>query len=109
MATLQDCANFAQDPSLQGPLLAAIASAAVQIMSEAGTTQFHDQRVALATTALRSPMSVVDSFAWAVSTNTTIVDEWEQNNRTQAYSDIPFGVSSVWNAVAGAATPTVSS
>lgn len=106
MATLTDAAAFAQDDQARPALMAGIVQAAVQIMTEAGDTAFHDQRVTLATHAIRNPASVVDAFAWAVSTNPAIVDEWTAFNRTQAITDFAFGISSVWNAVAGAATLT---
>lgn len=107
MSTLTDAANFAYNADIRLPMQAGVVAAAVNIMAEDGSTQYHDQRVNLAIQAIRNPSSVVDAFCWAVSTNATVVDEWTADNRTQAIADFAFTISSVWNAVAGAATETV--
>lgn len=106
MATLTDSANFADNTDIRLPMMAGIVAAAVNIMAEDGSTAYHDQRVSLAIQAIRNPNSVVDAFCWAVSTNATVVDEWTSDNRTGAISDFAFTISSVWNAVAGAAAPS---
>lgn len=106
MATLTDAANFAENTDVRPPIAAGVVAAAINIMTEDGSTPYHDQRVTLAIQAIRNPSSVVDAFCWAVSTNTTVVDEWTADNRTGAIGDFAFTISSVWNAVAGAATPT---
>jgi len=87
-------------------MMAGVVAAAVEIMAEDGATPYHDQRVSLAIQAIRNPQSIVDAFSWAVSTNATVVDEWTADNRTGAVGDFAFAISSVWNAVAGAAAPT---
>lgn len=106
MSTLTDAANFAENADVRPPIAAGVVAAAVNIMAEDGSTPHHDARVALAVQAIRNPSSVVDSFCWAVSTNTTVVGEWTADNRTGAVNDFAFAIASVWNAVAGAAAPT---
>lgn len=105
MATLTDAANFAGDLSVRPPLIAGMVQAAVQIMAEAGTTQGHTQRVALASQVIRSPNALADPFAWAVSTNATVVDEWTTGNRAGAINDFAYAIASLWNALAGIAAP----
>lgn len=105
MATLTDAANFAGDLTVRPPLIAGMVQAAVNIMAESGTTADHTQRVALAIQIMRSPNALVDPFAWAVSTNPTVVDEWTTGNRAGAINDFAYAIASVWNAVAGIAAP----
>jgi hypothetical protein len=105
MATLTDAANFATDPNIRLPLTAGMVAAAVQIMAEDGATAGHTARVALASQVVRSANAYIDSFAWAVATNPTVVDEWTTGNRTGAINDFAYAIASVWNAIAGISAP----
>lgn len=102
MATLADAAAFARDDEVHDPLTAAVVAAAIAIMYEDGATPHHGERTALATQVLRNPSSITDAFAWALSTNTTVVDKWNNGDHAGAISDFPYVISTVWDAIAGA-------
>lgn len=105
MATLTDAVHFATDVGVRLPMIAGITQAAVNIMSEDGTTSGHELRVALASQVLHNPDTLAQPFTWAVSSNATVVDEWTSGNRTGAINDFAFAIASVWNAMAGDAQP----
>jgi hypothetical protein len=104
MATLLDAGNFALDANVRLPLTAGITQAAVAIMNEDPITVHHVPRCLLATQVLRNPMSMCDAFAWAVSTNPTVVDKWTAADFNGAIGDFSYVIASVWDAMAGAAT-----
>jgi hypothetical protein len=102
MPTLAERARFATDDDLRTALTAAVYGAAVNVMSEPGDTPDHLQRADLARRVLTGfPTEYIDRFAWAASTNATVVDQWITNDRAGAYSSLDFVISTVWNAVAG--------
>lgn len=82
------------------PLRAAVATAAVQIINEDPTTALHAERVALAKRCLRDPGSITDTFAWVVTTNQTVVDKWAAGDVAGAWGDVPFVISTIWDALA---------
>lgn len=98
---LDKAAVVAQDPDLAAPLAAAIERAAIDIMAEAATVDGHALRTNLAISALQNPMSLVPRFAWAVSTNVQVVDQWVGEQRAAAVDSLQFVVNGVWNAMAG--------
>jgi hypothetical protein len=102
MSTLTQAAAFATDDAARLPLAAAMVQAAVAIMYEDGATTHHYARVSLAAQVIQHPMAYVEAFAWALSTNATVVDKWTAEDFDGAIGDFPYVVSTVWNAVAGA-------
>lgn len=102
MATLTDAANFAMDPDVRLPLMAGMDQAALDIMTESAGTANHALRVTLALAVMRNPISYVDQFVWAVSTNGTTVDMWTSGDHTGAIGTFAFVIASVWDALSGA-------
>jgi hypothetical protein len=102
--TLEDAAAFATDPEVKGPLTASIETAAVSISNEDPLTARHNERAALAYQVLKNPQFMVEQFAWAVSTNATVVAKWTSGDKEGAINDFGFVVATVWDALAG---PTV--
>lgn len=100
MATLTDSATFATDGAARLPVIAAYVQAAVLIAFEDASTEHHEERVALAYEVLANPTGLSDQFAWAMSTNATVVDEWVAGNPEQAVSDMSFVITTIWDAVA---------
>lgn len=100
--TLADQADLATSmaSTYVGSLRAAVASAAVAIMAESTDQPNHVQRIALAQRTLRDPGSVTDAFAWAVSTNTTLIERWGGGDHEGIWGDVPFVISTVWDALA---------
>lgn len=102
MTALDDAATFAADPALIPPLTAALVQAAVSIGNEDPTTHGHLRRANLAYTILNTPTGPVgQAFAWAMSTNSTVVSEWTAGNYASAQGDFAFVIASVWDAIAG--------
>lgn len=101
MTALDDAAAVATDTRLISPLRAALERAAVDVMNEGGDTVGHDRRVAHASLVLQSPASWIEPWLWAVSTNTTLVTKWVAGDTEGATSDLPFVVSTLWDAMAG--------
>lgn len=100
MATLTDSANFATDGAARPPVIAAYVQAAVSIVFEDPTTEHHEERVGLAYEVLANPTALSDQFAWVMSTNPTVVDEWIAGNAEQAVSDMSFVLTTIWDAIA---------
>lgn len=102
MSILTDAAAFATDPELRGPLTAAYVAAAISIMTESADTANHRLRVLLAHQSITNPSGVFERFAWSVSTNPTAVGKWVSGDRDGALSDLPYVLSTVFDAIAGA-------
>ncbi len=107
MATLLQSAAYANDPDLVPPLMAAMARAAVDVAAEADSTDGHDNRFGLAVQVLNNTAGLVPAFAWATSTNATVVDNHAVHGiGAEVLTDLQFVVNSVWNAIAGADVPS---
>lgn len=102
MSELSDAATFATDPDLQPVLAAAMARSAVEIYNEDPDTEGHDARKRMASAVLANPPGLVATFAWALSTNATVVGKWINGDQTGAEGDFAFVLGSIWDAVAGA-------
>lgn len=102
MATHIEAADFARDAAIRAPLTAAITAAAIQISTEDPDTPLHEVRVELAHRVLVHPASMVDQFAWALSTNATVVDKWAAGNLEGAVGDFAYVIATVWDALAEA-------
>lgn len=100
MASLTDSANFAQDIKARGVIIAAYTQAAVSITFEDETLPNHAERLELAHQVLTSPPMLQEPFAWAVSTNQTVVDKWAAGDYESAAGDLPYVISTIWDAVA---------
>ncbi len=100
-SALEKAHHFATDPRLVGPLTAALTRAAVNIANEDPTTDHHAERARMAIEIIENPNLYVQRFAWAVSTNETVVNAWADGDRDQAFSDLQFVTNGVFNAVAG--------
>lgn len=98
---LDRAAYFAQDPDLIQPLSAAIERSAIDVMAEAGDTPGHALRTNLAIQVLQNPVAAAPQFAWAVSTNPQIAQQWTSEQRSEAIASLQFVVDSVWDAIAG--------
>lgn len=98
---------FAKDTSVLEPLAAAMERAAVAIMSEDSTIPGHTLRQNLAVQVLQDPMALAPRFAWALSTNDEIVNQWTSEQRAGAIGSFQFVVNSVWNALASVTEPAV--
>ena len=101
MSAVGDAAAFAADPALANPLTAAVVATAIQIMAEDATSQYHDKRARLAYDVLQTPQRVSFTWNWAVSTNPTVVGKWASGDQEGALGDLPYVLSTVWNAMAG--------
>lgn len=101
MSGLTDAAGYAQDARLVGPLRAAIARVAVETVAEDPATAEHWVRASLAAEVLRAPAAHVDAFAWATSTNDTLVRRWAGDDLDAVHAGLQAAVAAVWNAVAG--------
>lgn len=101
MSALIDAAAYARDPALVDPLTAAVVQAAMAISYEDPTTDGHEQRKRLATQVLANPAGAFAVFAWATSTNGTVVGKWVGGDTDGALGDLGFVLGSVWDAVAG--------
>jgi hypothetical protein len=102
MPTISQQAEFAQDPRIIGPLRAALATAAIAISNEDPAAPNHAQRAMLAGMVLRSPMSQVEAFAWALSTNAVVVQQWADDDVEGAFGNFAYVISTVWDALARA-------
>lgn len=100
MATLSEAAAFANDYAVRSPIMAAIAAAAVAILNEDPNTPNHEERTALGRMTLRQPALVAERFAWAMSSNPTIVGKHATGDVDGAISDFAYVVSTVWDAIA---------
>lgn len=98
--SLQDSAEMAQDQRLRGPVQAAIITAGLNIINEDPATEDHVYRYALAQRVLREPQGYVERFAWAVSTNPTILSKWAGDDVDGALGDLQYVTDSVWDAFA---------
>ncbi len=103
-SALEKAHHFATDPRLVGPLTAALTRAAVNIANEDPATDNHVERARQAIEIIENPNVYVQRFAWAVSTNETVVNAWADGDREQAFSDLQYVTDSVFNAVAGIVT-----
>lgn len=99
---LEDAAKLATDQTLFGPLTAAIVRYAMEVIDEDPETEDHGQRLVLAYQVLHSPEQYVSRFAWAVSTNPTIVAKWGDDDFEGAFNDLQYVVNTIWSPVAGA-------
>ncbi len=98
---LSDAAAYAQDGALVGPLTAAIERAAIAIVNEDPNTDGHELRKTLARAIVQDPARYVTTFAWATSTNSTVVGKWSAGDIDGALGDLDYVIATVWNAVAG--------
>ncbi len=103
-SALEKAHHFAVDPRIVGPLTAALTRAAIDIAAEDPATAHHVERARTAVAIIENPNTWVQRFAWAVSTNTTVVDAWASGNHEQAFSDLQYVTNGVFNAVAGIVT-----
>lgn len=101
MTTLEDAATFAQDPTLVGPLTAAVVDAALTVLAEEPTVDSHGQRAGLAVQAVTDPEASVGRFVWAVATDEDTVDEWVNGDKAVAVNGLPAVVAALWDGVAG--------
>lgn len=101
MTVLEDAATFAQDPELKAPLTAAVVDAALTVMAEEPTVDFHGQRGSLGTQVLTDPDTYATRFAWAASTDEATVAAWIADDKATALDLLPAVIADVWNAVAG--------
>jgi hypothetical protein len=45
--------------------------------------------------------SFVSAFAWAIATNPAVTTKWANEDYDEAFDDLPYVISTVWDAVAG--------
>jgi hypothetical protein len=102
VSTLNESAAYATDNDLVLPLTAAIVQAAISITYEDADTPSHGERKALAGRVLTNPGGMVAAFAWATSSNPTVVDKWTAGDQAGALGDMSYVLGTVWDAVAGA-------
>jgi len=102
MATHTQAAFFARDPAVRAPLTAAITATAIMVANEDPSTPLHEPRVELAHRVLVHPASMVDQFAWAISTNPTVVDKWAAGDNEGAIGDFSYVITTIWDALAEA-------
>lgn len=100
MATLAEAAAFAQDIRARGLIIMAYTQAAVSISFEDVSAEHHLERLQLAHAVLASPTMLQEPFAWAVATNPTVVDKWTAGDVDGTAGDLPYVVSTIWDAVA---------
>lgn len=81
-------------------LRAALVTTAIAVVNEDASHLNHEARLALAYRALRDVGSVSDAFAYAIATNTTVVDEFDVQDPSAAFADIPYVITTVWDAIA---------
>ncbi len=99
---LEEAAALASDNRLRGPLTAALVRCAIGVIEEDPETEDHGPRLTLAYQVLRNPQDYVDRFAWAVSSNPTLVGKWGDEDFEGAFNDLQYVVNTVWPAVSGA-------
>jgi hypothetical protein len=105
VADLEDLNTIANDGQFQNRCLAALKAAAVDVLAEDPSTQYHTQRAAYANQVISEQVNG-EEVASVVLTNSTIAAEvtvasLPGANSTVPDSDIEFAVSSIFNDLAG--------
>jgi len=93
-------ANYYLDQDFQDKVRFYVVKAAIAVMTEASTVDFHTERVAYATKVLNNTASI-SAYALGVSTNPTIKAKIDAG--TDYDADLEFVVNSLFTAFAGGA------
>ena len=97
MSVLLNAAAFAQDPQLRPVLEAAVVAQAVVVVAEGAGVQNHAARLVYALRTLHNPSGDLDSWAWATSTQTSMVTQWVGGDHEGATSGLSAWVATGWN------------
>ncbi|MEA1877352.1 MAG: hypothetical protein U9N86_10850 [Bacteroidota bacterium] len=95
-----DNANYYLDSDFQDKVKFYMVKAAIAVMAELNTTDFHAERVAFAGKVLNNTASL-DAYALGVSVNSTIKSKIDAG--TDYDSDLEFVVNSLFTAYSGGA------
>jgi hypothetical protein len=103
-AALVDQYTLANDSTFQQRVEQSMLEAAVSISSEADSTAFHRERIALASKAILDPSQYALLFSKAVATNDAVAAAAGSPPVQASVTDaqINTAISSVWDALAGA-------
>ena len=97
-------ANYFKDTSFKEKVHFYMVKAAIAVMAEAATVDFHEKRVDLAIRILRGSFSI-EAYALGVMTNTTVKGHIDAG--TSYDNDLEFVVNSLFTAYAGGANIAV--